>query len=87
MDRKSFHSSVCIRIGPQSTMREVKSASGACECLVDWPNAKRGGSAYREAVEACNAVASGSGTVEEARAAFIRAAEESGMLVSEKTMR
>jgi hypothetical protein len=68
-------------------MREVKSANGACECLIDWPQAKRGGTAYREAVEACNAVASGNGTVEAARAAFIRAAEESDMLVSEKTMR
>jgi hypothetical protein len=87
MDRKPFDSSVCIRIGPQSTMREVKSASGACECLIDWPQAKRGGSAYREAVESCNAVMSGNGTVEAARTAFIRAAEESGMLVTEKTMR
>jgi hypothetical protein len=49
-------------------MREVKSASGACECLVDWPHAKRGGSAYRDAVEACNAVASGNGTVDLLRA-------------------
>jgi len=87
MDRKPFDSPVCVRIGPQSTMREVKSASGAGECLIDWPQAKRGGSAYREAVEACNAATSGNGTVEAARIAFIRAAEESGMLVTEKTMR
>ncbi len=86
MDRKPFDSPVCIRIGPQSTMREVKSAKGACECLIDWPQAKRG-SAYRDAVDACNAAVSADGTAETARAAFVRAAEESGLLVTEKTMR
>ncbi len=87
MDRTPFDSPVCLRIGPQSTMREVKSAKGACECLIDWPHANRGGPAYREAVDACNAAISGTGTAEAARAAFIRAAEESGMLETEKTMR
>ncbi|HET9537699.1 MAG TPA: DUF982 domain-containing protein [Mesorhizobium sp.] len=86
MDRKPFDSTVCIRIGPQSTMREVKSTKGACECLIDWPQAQRG-PAYRDAVDACNAAISGNGTAEAARAAFILAADESDMLVSEKTMR
>lgn len=81
MERKPFDSPVCIRIGPQSTLREVKTAKGACECLIDWPQTERGGPLYREAVEICNAVMAGERPAEAARTALIGAAEECGFLI------
>ncbi|ODT07298.1 MAG: hypothetical protein ABS58_07900 [Mesorhizobium sp. SCN 65-20] len=82
MDRMLFDHSVTIRIGPESTQREVSTVKGAYEALVDWPHAKRSGPLYREAVETVSAALSGTRTREAARKAFIAAADEIGILVS-----
>lgn len=80
-ERKPFETPVRIRIGANNTIREVKTAKGACECLTDWPQAKRSTPLYRAAQEACNAVLAGEQPAEIARDAFVNAAEESGLLV------
>ncbi|RUM96542.1 DUF982 domain-containing protein [Pseudaminobacter arsenicus] len=80
-DRQPFGSPVRVRIGADNTIRDVKTVKGACECLTDWPQAKRG-QLYREAFETCNAVLAGERSAEDARAAFVAAAEESGLLAN-----
>lgn len=78
-DRQPFTSPVRIRIGVGNTIRDVKTARGACECLTDWPQVKRG-QLYREATEICNAVLAGNRPAEDARAAFVAAAREADLL-------
>ncbi|WP_269932755.1 DUF982 domain-containing protein [Aminobacter sp. HY435] len=82
MDRMLFDNPVSVRIGSESTQREVTTVKGAYEALVDWPHAKRSGPLYREAVEIVSAALAGTRTREAARRAFVAAAEEIGVLVS-----
>ncbi|AWC21115.1 hypothetical protein CO731_00557 [Aminobacter sp. MSH1] len=81
MDRMLFDSPVSIRIGPESTQREVTTVKGAYEALVDWPHAKRSGPLYREAVEIVSAALAGTRSHKAARQALVAAAEEIGILV------
>ncbi|WP_395448845.1 DUF982 domain-containing protein [Aminobacter sp. UC22_36] len=81
MDRMLFDSPVQIRIGAESTQREVTTVKGAYEALVDWPHAKRSGPLYREAVECVSAALAGTRTREAAKRAFIAAADEIGIRV------
>lgn len=78
-DRQPFGNPVRVRIGAGNTIRDVKTVKGACECLTDWPQAKRG-QLYREAIETCNEALAGKRPAQGARAAFIAAAEEAGLL-------
>jgi hypothetical protein len=80
-DRQPFESPVRVRIGAGDTIRDVKTVKGACECLTDWPQAKRG-QLYRQALETCNAVLAGERPADDARAAFVAAAEASGLLAN-----
>lgn len=82
MDRMLFDHPVSVRIGSESTRREVTTVKGAYEALVDWPHAKRSGPLYREAVETVSAALAGTRTREAARRAFVAAAEEIGVFVS-----
>lgn len=78
-DRQPFEQPVRLRIGADNTIRDVRTVRGACECLTDWPQVKRG-QLYREAVEICNAVLSGSRPAEDARAGLVAAAREADLL-------
>lgn len=81
MDRMLFDHPVSVRIGPESTRREVTSVKGAYEALVDWPHAKRSGPLYREAVATVSAALAGTRTREAAKRAFEAAADEIGIRV------
>lgn len=80
MERMPFDSPVMIRLGAESTKREVTSVKGAYEALVDWPHAKRGGPLYREAVSVVSAALAGTRSTDAARKALIAAADEIGIL-------
>ena len=80
MDRMPFQTSVFISTGPATT-REVKSVRGACECLIDWPQGRRG-PIYQTAVRACEAALAHEVPVSCARSAFVGFASVSGILVT-----
>lgn len=75
-DRQPFGQPVRLRIGADNTIRDVRTVR---ERLTDWPQVKRG-QLYREAVEICNAVLSGSRPAEDARAGLVAAAREADLL-------
>lgn len=75
-DRQPFRQPVRLRIGADNTIRDVRTVR---ERLTDWPQVKRG-QLYREAVEICNAVLSGSRPAEDARAGLVAAAREADLL-------
>ena len=65
-------------------MRGVRSVADAAEILVArWPKDGRG-RLYGEALETCYAALDGSGSAKKARAAFIAAAGEVGLLVRDE---
>lgn len=82
MERMFFDNPVMIRIGAESTKREVTSVKGAYQALVDWPHAKRSGPLYREAVDVVSAALAGKRSTDAARRALIAAADEIGILAS-----
>lgn len=83
MDLMHFDHPVNIRIGPESTKREVQTVKGAYEALIDWPHAKRSGPCYREAVETVSAALAGTRSGKAARRALVDAAREIGILVND----
>jgi len=78
-ERMPFESPVCVSIGG-STRREVKSAHGASEVMIDWPHARRGPE-YQKTVEVLEAARAGRATAAEARAAFLSFARHAGVHV------
>jgi hypothetical protein len=77
-DRLPFGAAVCIRI--DNTKREVKTVTGACEVLVDWPHARRG-PAYQSTMEVLQAALAGKVSCEEAHDAFVAFAKHADVLV------
>ena len=76
-----FNSPVLVALGPDRTVRVVSSAAEASECLssVYWPKvAKR---LSLEAVHVCMQALHGYRTVDNARLAFIAAAEATEVLI------
>ncbi|UVK46733.1 DUF982 domain-containing protein [Mesorhizobium sp. AR07] len=79
-NRVYFESSVRIQPHGSSTVRQVKSVNGACEMLIDWPQAKRG-PYYQSARETVEGAIEGTSTPSQAREAFVALAEHAGILV------
>lgn len=78
-DRLPFSSPVCVQIS--NTKREVKSARGASEVLIDWPHSRRG-PVYQTTMEALQSAIAGRTTAEEAHDAFVAFAKHAGVLVT-----
>lgn len=81
-DRIAFESPVKLQVGGDKTLRTVKTVEGACEVLIDWPQARRG-PFYQSARQVVEAAAAGKATAQEARDAFAALAEHAGVLVNE----
>ena len=79
-----FRPSVCIEMKQPARSRAVGSVREAAECLLDagWPKGRRG-KAHKAAVGACHAALGGRLDAEAARAAFILAAQEAGIVAPE----
>ena len=75
---------VIIETAQVGRLRTVTSVREAAECLLDagWPKGRRG-KAHKAAVGACHAALGGRLDAEAARAAFILAAQEAGIVASE----
>lgn len=80
MDQKRWNTVVTVQIGRVGKLRAISSTEEAAEFLqTRWP--VDGGQAHTHARIACLAVLDGHATTEQARDAFIAAAEEAGILV------
>lgn len=82
MDSKPFEKPVTVELGHVGKYRSVHSTQEAMECLTTtWPLNR--GPRHHDAVETCMKALEGYRSVEEARRAFVDAAMESDVLVSE----
>lgn len=79
-ERFPFESHVKLHVRSDKTIRTVRSVRGACEVLIDWPQARRG-ETYHSVREVVEAAAAGRRSADEARAAFVAFAEHEGVLV------
>ena len=84
MDEKRFKKPVFVMLGEPGEIHLVQSAKEAAECLLHrWPF--ECGRKYRDARETCITVLADDKDAEIARAAFIGAAKEAGILVETET--
>ncbi|MBZ9799592.1 DUF982 domain-containing protein [Mesorhizobium sp. ES1-4] len=72
-----FSSPVPVKTKQIGVTRMVSNVDAAAEELLTWGNH---GPKWRAAVDACIAAAEGTGTIENARKAFLAAAKANGML-------
>ncbi len=81
MTEIEFHTPVLVALGPGRIVRAVSNASEAIACLstIYWP--KVGKQHWREAVHVCMQAWRGYRTAENARLAFIAAAEAADVLI------
>ena len=81
MTEIEFHTPVLVALGPGRTVRAVSSAAEAVACLsnIYWP--KVGKQHWREASHVCMQAWHGYRTAENARLAFIAAADAAGILI------
>jgi hypothetical protein len=83
MIEKRFVRPVTVKLDQETGPVEIVNARGAAECLLmTWP-AERG-PRHRDAVDACLKVLEGHRSTADARDAFIAAAKEAGILVSDE---
>lgn len=82
MDLKSFPSPVLVRFGKIGLIHSVVSVDEAAKLLRDfrWPHK---GQLNLQARIACIEVSEGAGTCQDARAAFVEAAREAGVLLDD----
>ena len=74
---------VVVRLGGAGVSRNVTSVEDAAACLLQrWPRGP-GGPAYQAATRACLAALEGDRAIDDARQAFVDAAEEAGIFLHE----
>ena len=81
MAETAFSAPVFVSLGPDRTVRAIASAAEAVECLssIYWP--KAGKQCWREATHVCMQAWRGYRTEEDARLAFIAAAQAADVLI------
>ncbi|TJX06035.1 MAG: DUF982 domain-containing protein [Mesorhizobium sp.] len=85
MDSKPFEKPVVVELGHVGKYREIRSTQEAAECLMTaWPLNR--GPRHRDALDTCLKVLEGYRSTADARRAFVEAAKESDVLVSDERL-